>query len=174
MYEQYLSMPSVPAGAILKRILQKESLSQKEIAEKLEIYPQRINELIRGKRKFTPELSSRLEKGLGISTSGYFYLIQTNHDNYCHQETLERKHTPDLSKINKALFWETPSLNRINRQKNADWVIQRIFEYGNQQEIEEIIRYYSREKVSEILNAIPKTDTRKMKDRNENRRIFGV
>jgi plasmid maintenance system antidote protein VapI len=66
MYEQYFSMPGVPAGAILKRILQKELLSQKEIAEKSSIYPQRINDLISGKRKFTPESSFRLEKALGI------------------------------------------------------------------------------------------------------------
>ncbi|MDR1880900.1 MAG: helix-turn-helix domain-containing protein [Tannerellaceae bacterium] len=174
MYEQYLSMPAVPAGAILKRILQKEHLSQKEIAEKLAIYPQRINDLISGKQRFTIELSFRLEKALSIPTLGYFYRIQANHEIYRHQDEQERKYTPDLSKINKTLFWETPSLDAINWQKNGNWVIQRTFEYGDQQEIEEIIRYYGHEKVSEVLNAIPVTDTWKMKDRNKNRKIFGV
>jgi plasmid maintenance system antidote protein VapI len=174
MYEQYLSMPAVPAGAILKRILQKEHLSQKEVAQKSAIYPQRINDLINGKRKFTPELSFRLEKVLDISTSGYFYRIQVNHEIYCYQDEQERKHTPDLSKINKALFWETSSLDRINWRKNANWVIQRTFEYGNQLEIEEIIRYYGREKVTGILNAIPATDSRKLNERNNNRQIFGI
>ena len=174
MYEQYLSMPAVPAGAILKRILQKEHLSQKEIAEKSAIYPQRINDLINGKRKFTPESSVRLEQALGISTLGYFYRIQTNHDIYCYQDEQERKLTPDLSKIDKALFWETYSLEKINWLKNANWVIQRSFEYGNQQEIEEIIRFYGREKVFEILNAIPKTDTWKINDRNKNRQLFAI
>ena len=174
MYEQYLSMPAVPAGAILKRILQKERLSQKEIAKRSTIYPQRINDLINGKRKFTPESSFRLEKALGLSTFGYFYRIQTNHDIYCYQDEQERKQTPDLSKINKALFWETSSFEKINWLKNANWVIQRSFEYGNQQEIEEIIRFYGREKVIEILNAIPLTDTWKLNDRNKNRQLFGI
>jgi len=174
MYEQYLSMPSVPAGAILKRILQKEHLSQKEIAERAGIYPQRINDLINGKRKFTPELSSRLEKALGLSTLGYFCLIQTNHDIYCYQDEQERKHTPDLSKLHKALFWEVYSLEKINWIKHANWVITRAFEYGNQQEIEEIIRFYGREKISTILNAIPQTDTWKIKDRNKNRQLFAI
>jgi predicted XRE-type DNA-binding protein len=44
MYEQYLSIPAVPAGAILKRILQKEHLSQKDVAEKSAIYQQRISD----------------------------------------------------------------------------------------------------------------------------------
>ena len=174
MYEQYLSIPTVPAGAILKRILQKEHISQKEIAKKSAIYPQRINDLINGKRKFTPESSSRLEQALGISTFGYFYRIQANHDIYLYQDEQERRYTPDLSKLRKALFWETNTLDKINWIKNANWVIQRSFEYGNQQEIEEIIRYYGKEKVVGILNAIPATDTWKLNERNKNRQLFNV
>jgi plasmid maintenance system antidote protein VapI len=174
MYEQYLSMPAVPAGAILKRILREEQLSQKEIAKKSAIYPQRINDLISGKRKFTPELSFRLEKILGLSTLGYFCRIQTNHDIYCYQDEQERKHTPDLTIMNRALFWETTSLDKINWIKNANWVIQRTFEYGNQQEIEEIIRFYGREKIIKVLNAIPTTDTWKLNDRNKNRQLWKI
>jgi len=174
MYEQYLFMPTVPAGAILKRILQKENISQKEIAKKSAIYPQRINDLISGKRKFTPKYSSRLEQALSISALGYFYRIQTNHDIFLYQDEQERKNTPDLSKLPKALFWETNALNKINWVKNANWVIQRTFEYGNQQEIEEIIRYYGSKKVTDVLNAIPATDTWKLNDRNKNRQLFKV
>jgi plasmid maintenance system antidote protein VapI len=158
----------------LKRILQKERISQKEIAKKSDIYPQRIHDLINGKRKFTPELSFRLENALRLTSSGYFYQIQTNYGIYCYQDEQERKHTPDLTKLHKALFWEIYSLEKINWLKSANWVIQRTFEYGNKQEIEEILRFYSREKVTTILNAIPITDTWKLKDRNKNRQLFDV
>ena len=174
MYEQYLTMSAVPAGAILRRILQKEHISQKEIAKRLAIYPQRINDLIRGKRKFTLELSFLLEKSLDISTAGYFYIIQTNHDIYNYRDIQERKLTPNLSKIRKSLFWETFSLDKINWIRSANWIIQRAFEYGNRQEIDEIIRFYSREKVSEVLNAIPASDNWKERDRNENRRFLSI
>jgi len=174
MYEKYLSMHSVPAGAILEHILKNKHLSQKEIAEKSAIYPQRINDLIKGKRKFTPELSNRLEKALNIPTLGYFYKIQTNHDIYSYEDEQERKITPDLSKLHKAVFWETYSLDNINWIKNANWVIQRVFEYGNQQEIEEIIYFYGRKKITEILNAIPVTDTWKLNERNKNREKFKI
>jgi len=167
-------MPAVPAGAILKRILQKERLSQKELAFRSDVYPQRINDLIYGKRKFTVELSFRLEKALGIATPGYFYRVQANYDIYCHVDAQERKHTPDLSIINRSLFWEASSIDSINWIKNANWVVQRAFEYGNRQEIEEIIRYYGREKVSDILNKIPKGDIWKEKDRQKNRNIFEI
>jgi plasmid maintenance system antidote protein VapI len=173
MYDKYLSMSAVPAGAILKEILKKERSSQKEIAERADIYPQRINDLIKGKRKFTPELSARLEKALGISTFGYFYKIQTNHDIYIYQDEQERKTTPDLSKLHKALFWDT-IIEKINWIRNANYIIQRVFEYGNEPEIEEIIRFYGREKVQKALNAIPATDTWKRNDRNRNRQLFGI
>jgi plasmid maintenance system antidote protein VapI len=166
-------MSSVPAGAILKHILKKEKLTQKEIAEKSNIFPQRINDLIMGKRKFTPELSNRIEKVLGLSTLGFFYKIQTNNDIFCYQDEQERKITPNLAKLHRSLFWEIYSLD-INWNRQANWVIQRVFEYGNQQEIEEIIRFYGREKVIGILNAIPKTDIWKLQDRTINREKFDI
>ena len=173
MYEKYLSMSAVPAGAILKHILKKENLSQKEIADKSAIYPQRINDLIKGKRKFTPDLSCRLEKALGIPISGFFCTIQTNHDIYRYQDEQERKITPDLSKLHKALFWDT-LIEKINWIRSASYVIQRAFEYGNEIEIEEIIRFYGYEKVINALNAIPVTDTWKLHDRNRNRKLFRI
>ncbi|MDR2971069.1 MAG: helix-turn-helix transcriptional regulator [Bacteroidales bacterium] len=173
MYEKYLSMSAVPAGAILKHILKKENLSQKEIAEKSAIYPQRINDLIKGKRKFTPELSSRLEKALDIPILGFFCKIQTNYDIYCYQDEQERKITPDLSKLHKALFWDT-LIEKINWIRSANYVVQRAFEYGNKMEIEEIIKFYGYKKVAEALNAIPVTDTWKLNDRNRNRELFRV
>ena len=173
MYDKYLSMHSVPAGAILKHILKKEHFSQEELAKKSDIYPQRISDLIRGKRKFTLELSNRLEYALGISTLGFFYKIQTNYDIYYYQDEKERKITPDLSKLHRALFWEIYSFD-INWLRQADWVVQRVFEYGNKQEIEEIIRFYGHDRIVEILNKIPQTDTWKLNDRNKNRKLFGV
>jgi plasmid maintenance system antidote protein VapI len=173
MYEKYLSMPAVPAGAILKHILKRAALSQKEIAEKSDIYPQRINDLIQGKRKFTPELSCRLEQALGISSLGFFCIIQTNHEVFSYQDEQERKITPDLSKLHKALFWDTV-IERMNWIRSANYIIRRVFEYGNKMEIKEIIKFYGIEKVKEALNSIPAKDTWKLKERNINREKFKI
>jgi len=174
MYEQYLSMPAVPAGAILKRILGKEGISQKKIAEKTSIYPQRINDLIQGKRRFTPEMSCRLENALGLNEAGFFYKIQANNELYLFIDGQERKEKPNLNRLRKAIFWEATSWDDVNWNKHATWIIQRAFEYGNKEDIEEIIRFYGREKVAETLNAIPETDVWKIRDRNENRKVFNI
>jgi len=174
MYEQYLSMPSVPAGAILKRILKKANISQRDIAAKTSLYPQRINDLICGKRRFTLESSFRLEQALGLTHRGYFYIIQSNNAVYTYIEEQERKNTPDLTKIRKVLFWEAPSLEAINWKRQSSWIIQRAFEYGNHDEIKEIIRYYGCDKIVETLNKIPNTDTWKLPQRTRNRKLFGI
>jgi addiction module HigA family antidote len=166
-------MPMVSAGTILKHILKEKQLSQKEIAKKSDIYPQRINDLIKGKRKFTPELSNRLEQALEIDSLGYFYKIQTNYDIYNYQDEQERKITPDLLKFSKSVLWGT-DIGQINWIRSASQIIKRIFEYGNEVEIEEIVKFYGCEKVTEVLNAISKTDTRKLNERNKNREKFEI
>jgi plasmid maintenance system antidote protein VapI len=169
MYEQYLSTSTIPAGAVLKRILQKERIGQKEVALKASLFPQRINDLITGKRKFTPEMSVCIEKALGLSEPGYFYKIQSNYEIYRYKEEQEKKDTPNLDRLNEALFWDT-NMRDMNWKKNANWVIKRVFEYGQPEEIEEIIRYYGKEKVAEVLNSI--NDTWKEKERNKNTTIY--
>jgi plasmid maintenance system antidote protein VapI len=169
MYEQYLSISTIPAGAILKRILQKENISQKEIAIKSSILLQQVDDLITGKRRFTPEISLRLEKALGISEIGYFYKIQANHEIYLYTMEQVKKDTPDLTKLKKALFWDT-DISQMNWRKNVKWVVQRVFEYGNATEIREIIRFYGKDKVKEMLDSV--NEKWKEESRNTNKAIY--
>lgn len=150
MYEKYLSMQSVPAGKILETILKKRNIAQKELAVMLNEYLQRIYDLIKGNRKFNIRTSLAIEKALGIDIAGFFLKIQTNYEIYSHITELELQIHPDLSLLSKALFWDT-RIEKINWIKNKDWVIKRTFEYGNEREIEEIIRFYGKETITAVL-----------------------
>jgi hypothetical protein len=44
-------------------------------------------------------------------------------------------------KLNKTLFWDTP-LNQIDPEKHADFIIQRVLEYGDQKDWQIIKKYY--------------------------------
>ena len=57
MYEQYLNYPHIPCNAVLKRIMQKERLSQRELARRSGIVPQRINDLLSERRRITADMS---------------------------------------------------------------------------------------------------------------------
>lgn len=156
MYEKYLSMHEVPAGKVLEVLLKKKNMSQKTLASLSNEYPSRISAYIKGQRKFTIKASIALEKVLGIDIDGFFILIQTNHEIYNYITEQERKNHPDLTKLSKGLFWDT-RIEKINWIRNKEWVVQRTFEYGNEQEIEEIIRFYGKETVRQLLSQIKST-----------------
>ena len=141
--DTYLNMPSVPAGAILHRIAQKQHLAQTALSQKTGIIPQRINDLIMGRRRFTPHNSLVLEQALGISHQGFFYLIQANHDVYL-THLAENQAKPDLNLLSQTTFWDV-DLSKIDWAESCDWAIRRVLEYGNPSEIKELYRFYGRE-----------------------------
>lgn len=157
MYEQYLKYPHIPCNAVLKRIMQKEHLSQRELARRSGIMPQRINDYLSERRRISAEASVKLEKALGITHTGYFYFIQANHDVYLFCR--ERGKQPNINIFRKELFWDTDK-NNLDWEENKSWIIQRVFEYGNKQEIAETINFYGKPTIIETLNIV-KSDWKK-------------
>ena len=165
MYEEYIKSERTPAGKVLEHILRKAKITQKQLSNKTGVYPQRISELIKGTRDFTIQQSIAIEKALGIGIEGYFYKIQANYEVYAYLTEKELTRHPDLSKFGMALFWDI-RLEKINWIKNKEWVIQRVFEYGNRQEIEEIIRFYGKETIQTVLRNIHSEWKKETRERN--------
>ena len=154
MYEEYIKSEKTPAGKVLEHILRKAKITQKQLSIKAGVYPQRISELIKGTRDFTIQQSIAIEKALGISIEVYAYLTEK-----------EQTRHPDLSKFSMALFWDT-KIEKINWIKNKEWVIQRIFEYGNSQEIGEGIRFYGKETIQAVLQGTHSKWKKETRERN--------
>ncbi len=54
--------------------------------------------------------------------------------------------------LGRELFWDISEKNIGKALMESDeWVVPRVFEYGTLTEIAEIIRYYGKEKVTDIL-----------------------
>lgn len=146
--DTYLNMSSVPAGAILYRIAQQEHIHQTVLARKTGLIPQRINDLIMGRRRFTPQNSLLLEQALNIHSQGFFYKIQANHDIYQAQLNYSQP-KPDLDKLTQTTFWDV-DLSRLEWKKCRDWAIRRVLEYGTKEEIEELYRFYGHDAFAKI------------------------
>ena len=58
---------------------------------------------------------------------------------------------PKLSIIRKVLIWDT-NFEQIDWQKQKTAVIKRIFERGNDQEMNEVIRFYGKETIQTVLS----------------------
>ena len=153
MYDIYLKYHHIPFGAILDRIRTKEHLSQRELASRSGIPYQRINDFIANRRRISPENSLRLEKALGVDFQCFFYQAQTNYDIYMATKQLLEMPSPDRSKFRKTLFWDT-DLDALDWQHNSEWIIHRVFDYGNATEIKEAIRFYGRKKIIDVLRGV--------------------
>lgn len=153
MYDQYLTYHHIPCGAVLDRIRTKKHLTQRELASRSEIPYQRINDFIANRRRISPENSLRLEKALGVDHQCFFYQIQTNYEIFVATSHLSEQSQPDKSKYRKVLFWDT-DFESLDWRRNSEWIIQRVFEYGNESEIEETIRYYGKRKIAKVLDCI--------------------
>jgi len=165
MYENYLTYHHIPCGAVLDRIRTKTHLTQRELASRSEIPYQRINDFIANRRRISPDNSLRLEKALGIDYQCFFYQIQTNYEIYVATSHFLEQSQPDKSKYRKALFWDT-DFETLDWRRNSDWIIQRVFEYGNESEIGETIRYYGKRKIANVLASIK--DSWNSENRNNN------
>jgi plasmid maintenance system antidote protein VapI len=148
--DTYLNMSSVPAGAILYRIAQKKHIHQNTLAQKAGLIPQRINDLIMGRRRFTPQNSFVLEQALDINVHGFFYKIQANHDIYQAQLAYSQP-KPDISLLSQTTFWDV-DLSKVEWMRCQDWAIRRVLEYGSRREIKELYRFYGHEAFAKIRN----------------------
>lgn len=112
-------------------------------------YPQLLGDITKGKRRINPSLSIRIGKALGIDES-FFSVLQAYYD--IRQENRKRSGQvhPDLKKFRSVIFWDT-DMKTIDWEKNKPLVIRRVFERGNDQEINEIIRFYGKKDISVIL-----------------------
>ena len=137
-------------GFILERELKQRGLRKGQFALSLQEFPQTLVSIMKGKRKMNTSISLKIEKALGLE-EGYLMTLQVFYD----IEEEKRKYNmyhPDLTKLRPVLFWDTLH-EMINWDKQKRAVINRVFERGNEEEKNEIIRFYGNETVSLLLNA---------------------
>lgn len=149
--KQYEKYRGIHPGFVLERELKKRSIKQRPFALLLDEYPQTFNAIIKGKRSIPTPLALKIEQQLSLE-EGTLVLLQAYYD----IQKAKKKITPDLTVLNKSLFWDT-DINCIDWIGQYQAVIWRVFERGNETEKEEIIHFYGKEKVEAVLG---KTDSR--------------
>lgn len=150
MLPEISDVKGVHPGAILKRELKRRKLKAKDLAISVNEYPQTISAIMQGKRGITPGLSIKLGEELEVQ-SDYFMLLQASYE----VSEASKKMRLNLPKPNvrRVLFWDT-DFDKIDWEKQRKAVIKRVFERGNQTEIETISDFYGKEIVKEELKII--------------------
>jgi antitoxin HigA-1 len=141
----------VHPGKFVGRELKKRDYSQRQFAIAIGEHPQSLNAIINGRRNMNTDLSLKIEQNLGLE-EGFLMTLQVFYD--IKQSKIDLNYKPDLTKIRKGTFWDT-SIEKIDWKLMKIAVIKRILSYGNNEEIDEINRFYGKEFVDEINKKSP-------------------
>jgi len=143
-------LKGIHPGLVLERELAKRHLSKGQFALSINEYPQTLSAITKGKRNMNTSLALKIEHALGLD-EGFFMILQVYYEIKEEKRKQLNIGKPDLSKIRTGLFWDT-DVEKINWDQQRRAVIERIFERGNEVEKNEIIRFYGKDTVNEIIN----------------------
>ncbi len=136
-------------GLILERELKKRNIRKGPFALSLNEYPQTLNEITKGRRGITPSLSIKIDEALKFP-EGTMLVLQAYYEIEKQKQKIASSHHPDFNILRKILFWDT-DMDKINWDKQQRAVIKRVFERGDEQERQEIIRFYGEAKVKLVI-----------------------
>lgn len=143
-----VDLKGIHPGLIVARKLKKMNMGKSQFALSIGEYPQTFSAITLGKRDMNTKLALKIEKALRYK-EGYLMELQVYYDIEKEKQKLY-KPTPDLKKIRRVLFWDT-TFDRIDWDKHKRAVIERVFERGNEEEKEEIIRFYGKATIDKII-----------------------
>ena len=136
-------------GLILNRELAKRKILKGRFALSLNEYPSTLVSITKGNRNMNTALALKIEHTLGMK-EGYFMILQVYYDIEKEKKKQIKKH-PDFSKIRKILFWDT-SFDKIDWEKHKRSIIKRVFQRGNDEEKNEIKKFYGQDIIDSVLN----------------------
>ncbi len=136
----------ISPGAVLERELKKKNVKQNTFAETIGIPAQTLNAIIKGKRKMTSWVALKIDYALGLE-EGTMGILQVYYENRLIRQKPGFLLHPDLSKLRRVLFWDT-DFDKIDWQHQQNAIIRRVFERGNEEEKNEILRFYGADKVN--------------------------
>ena len=148
MNEQIEILKGIHPGLFLEYELKKRGLKKSAFAQAVHEHPQTIVAIIKQKRKMNTRLAMKIEKLLGLD-EGFLMILQVYYD-ITREKRKKQMLKPNLNLLRPVLFWDT-DIHSIDWEKQKQAVIKRVFERGNQQEKNEIIRFYGRETVNKAL-----------------------
>ena len=136
----------VHPGKFLERELKKRNLNKRQFALSIGEHPQTLGSIIKGNRRMNVALSLKIEEAFGFE-EGFLMTLQIHYD--IKISKFDPNYKPDLSKIRKGIFWDT-DINKIDWKQMKIGVIKRVFSRGNEEEQNEIIRFYGKDEVDKI------------------------
>ena len=139
----------VHPGVIIERELRIRNISMEQFAREIDEAPAIVQKLISQKMKLKPSISLKIEKVFDLE-EGTLLILQAYYEVAKEKQKQHKNYHPDLKVFRPVVFWDT-NIKTIDWDKSKSAVIQRVFERGNAREIDEIIRFYGKKQVEDIM-----------------------
>lgn len=140
-------IPQTPPYALIEWLLKRQGRTLEELAIQGGISMENLQAIL-NKKEIDFYLSEVLGKIFGADKD-YFLKVQKQWNKELEYQKLP-KPTPNLANIRPVVFWDAIFV-KIDWIRAEKWIIQRVFERGNELEKQEIIAFYGREKVITTL-----------------------
>jgi len=152
MLPEINDIKGIHPGAVLEREFRKRGIKKSVFAREAGIYPGIITDITKQRRGMNARLAIRIENALGAE-EGYFMILQVYY-NIAREKNkiILKKPKPDFSVIRKVLFWDV-NFDNIDFSTRKRYVIERVFERGNNEEINEIMRFYGKKECIRIIRS---------------------
>ena len=108
---------AVPPGETLKELIEDRGMTQKELADRLDVSPKHVSELINGKVGLTEKIALKLESVLGVS-SDFWINLEENYRKTLELIREENERDEDLTLLSKFPVSDLQKLGWIPKEKN--------------------------------------------------------
>lgn len=129
----------IPAGKLISFMLEKLGYSQSEFSQRIHIQPQLLNSIIKGHRPIPLALCLTLDNELGFTEGSFAFLQLQNQINHIKEKNIQIY--DGVPAIRRIVFWDT-DFDKIDWSRHKDYVVRRVMDYGNEEEKQEIRRFY--------------------------------
>jgi len=151
-FEAIDKLKGIHPGIFLDNELKKRELPKGRFALSINEYPQTLGAITNGKRDMNTALAMKIENELKLE-EGLFMILQVFYDYKKIKEARLSTSKPDITKFQKATFWDT-TIENIDWHRQKRSVVKRVFERGSSQEKKEIKKFYGSKEVEKILGEL--------------------
>ena len=130
----------IAPGKIIVSCLKDGNMTQRELATNIGEHYQTLNAIIKGKRLISIPLSLKLDDALHFE-HGFFAIIQTYY--LLRQKKQNKVPSQTYPNIRKVVFWDI-DINSLDWTLNKDFIINRVRERGNAEEINSVNKFYGK------------------------------
>lgn len=152
MLPEIADIRGIHPGVILDREFRKRGIRKSAFAMEIGVYPGIITDITKQRRGMNAGLSIRIEKALEAQ-EGYFMVLQAYYEIAREKKKKATEKTETKQPLlRRALFWDV-NFDKIDFSKRKRYVIERVFERGNNDEILELLTFYGKRDCIRIIKS---------------------